>query len=88
MVLRNICTLSGDGNGSNILGRADNLIIFDPIRGMLVFDDQVFPMPLEAKLLSKHETYALNVRLTAAGRVTICSDINADINVPGYDVCE
>jgi hypothetical protein len=73
----------------DILGRDDNLLIFDPIRGMLVFDDAVEPMPLELKLLSKHETYALNVRLTATGRVTMCSDrAVADINVPGYDNCE
>ena len=72
----------------DILGRSDNLLIFDPIRGMLVFDNQVFPIPLEMKLLSKHETYALNVRLTATGRVTVCSDMDvADINVPGYDDC-
>jgi hypothetical protein len=46
-------------------------------------------MPLELKMLSKHETYALNVQLTATGRVTVCSDMTvADINVPGYDDCE
>jgi prepilin-type N-terminal cleavage/methylation domain-containing protein len=73
----------------DILGRDDDLVIFDPIRGMLVFDDAVAPMPLELKLLSKHETYALKVQLTAAGRVTVCSDMTvADINVPGYDDCE
>ncbi len=72
----------------DILGRDPKLIVFDPIRGMLVFDDAVEPMPLELKLLSKHETYALNVQLTAAGRVTVCSDMTvADINVPGYDDC-
>ena len=73
-----------------IAGRADDdLVIFDPIRGMLVFDPAVVPMPLELKMLSNHETYALNVQLTAAGRVTVCSDMTvADINVPGYDDCE
>ena len=69
------------------LGGGDDMVIFDPIRGMLVADDTV-PMPLEMKLLSKHETYALNIQLTATGRVTVCSDMTAaDINVPGYDDC-
>jgi prepilin-type N-terminal cleavage/methylation domain-containing protein len=69
------------------LGGGDEMVIFDPIRGMLVADDTV-AMPLEMKLLSKHDTYALNVQLTATGRVTVCSDMNvADINVPGYDDC-
>lgn len=69
------------------LGGGDDMVVFDPIRGMLVADDTV-PMPLEMKLLSKHETYALNIQLTATGRVTICSDMTvADINVPGYDDC-
>jgi len=71
------------------LGGSDplDLVVFDPIRGMLVADDTV-AMPFEMKLLSKHDTYALNVQLTATGRVTVCSDMNvADINVPGYDDC-
>jgi len=69
------------------LGGEDNVVIFDPIRGMLGADDTV-AMPLEMKMLSKHDTYALNVQLTATGRLTICSDMTvADINVPGYDDC-
>jgi prepilin-type N-terminal cleavage/methylation domain-containing protein len=69
------------------LGGGDELVIFDPVRGMLVPDDRVL-MPLEVKLLSKHETYALNVQLAATGRVTVCSDMTvADIKVPSYDEC-
>lgn len=73
----------------DIAGRADDLVIFDPIRGMLVFDDTVEPIPMELKMLSTHETYGLNVRLTATGRVTVCSDTTtADIAVPGFDECQ
>jgi prepilin-type N-terminal cleavage/methylation domain-containing protein len=69
------------------LGGSDELVIFDPVRGMLDEDDTV-AMPLEVKMLSDDETYALNVRLAATGRVTICSDRSeADIAVPGYDDC-
>jgi len=69
------------------LGGGDNLVIFDPVRGMLVADDTV-SLPMEAKLLSKHQTYGLNVRLLATGRVTVCSDTSqADIVVPGFDKC-
>jgi len=72
----------------DIAGRLDDLVIFDPIRGMLVFDDAVAPIPMELKMLSKHDTYGLNVRLTATGRVTVCYDISeADIAVPGFDEC-
>ena len=69
------------------LGGTDELVIFDPVRGMLVSDDTV-AQPLQARLLSKEETYGLNVRLSATGRVTICSDqTQADYAVPGYDDC-
>ena len=72
----------------DIAGRADDLVIFDPIRGMLVFDGAVAPIPMELKMLSKYDTYGLNVRLTATGRVTVCSDIStAVIAVPGFDEC-
>lgn len=69
------------------LGGDDNLVIFDPVRGMLVDDDTV-SMPLEAKLLSKGQVYGLNVRLSATGRVSICSDNSvAEMDVPGFDDC-
>ncbi len=71
----------------DLLGRTDNLVVFDPNRGMMVVDNPV-QMPLELKMLSKHERYGLNVRLTLSGRVTICSDLTTAINaVPGYDEC-
>lgn len=74
--------------GINVVGRGDGLVVFDPIRGMLVFDDDVEPLPLELKMLSKQDTYGLNVRVTATGRVTICSDTSeADLAVPGFDEC-
>jgi hypothetical protein len=70
------------------LGGGDDLVVFDPVRGMLVDDDTV-ELPLEVKMLSDDETYALNVRLSATGRTVICSDpVEGEIPVPGYDVCE
>ena len=70
------------------LGGEDQLVVFDPVRGMLVEDDTV-ELPLEVKMLSDDETYALNVRLSATGRTIICSDPDeGDIPVPGYDTCE
>lgn len=69
------------------LGGGDDLVIFDPVRGMLVADDTV-EMPLQVKMVSDDQTYALNVRLSATGRTTICTDVDAELAVPGYDVCE
>jgi prepilin-type N-terminal cleavage/methylation domain-containing protein len=70
------------------LGGDDDLVIFDPIRGMLVEGDTV-ANPLEVKMVSDDETYALNVRLSATGRVTICSDLSGPaIAVPGFDECQ
>jgi len=75
--------------GIVITGRADGLVIFDPIRGMLVFDGAVEPMPLELKMLSMQDAYGLNIQLTATGRVTVCSDTStADYAVPGFDECQ
>ena len=72
----------------DIAGRADDLVIFDPIRGMLVFDSAVAPLPMELKMLSEKDTYGLNVRLTATGRVSVCTDTSqADIAVPGFEDC-
>jgi hypothetical protein len=43
---------------------------------------------MELKMLSKKNTYGLNVQLTATGRVTVCSDTStADLAVPGFDNC-
>lgn len=69
------------------LGGSDQLVIFDPIRGMLVEDD-VVAMPLEAWLLSESSTYGLNVRLSATGRVTVCTNTTGtDYAVPGFEEC-
>ena len=72
----------------DITGRADDLVIFDPIRGMLIFDGAVAPVPMELKMLSEKDTYGLNVRLTATGRVSVCTDTSqAAIAVPGFEDC-
>jgi prepilin-type N-terminal cleavage/methylation domain-containing protein len=71
-----------------LLGGTDDVVVFDPVRGMLVTDD-VVDRPLEVRLTSKYDTYALNVRVSATGRVTVCSDHQSrgEIVVPGYDDC-
>lgn len=71
-----------------LLGGNDDVVVFDPVRGMLVTDD-VVEKPLEVRLTSKYDTYALNVRVSATGRVTVCSDHQSrgGVVVPGYDDC-
>jgi len=73
----------------DIAGNDDNLLIFDPIRGMMYFGQEaVEPVPMELKMLSEKDTYGLNVRLTATGRVTVCTDTSqAAIAVPGFEDC-
>jgi prepilin-type N-terminal cleavage/methylation domain-containing protein len=69
------------------LGSGEAVVVFDPIRGALRPQD-IVASPLEIQLLSHYETYALNVQLSATGRVSVCSDLTrADIYVPGYDPC-
>jgi len=65
----------------------DGLFVFDPARG-LVYDDSSLADydSAEMELLSEDGTYALNVQVSATGRVKYCSD-SADKQVPGYDVC-
>jgi len=87
-------------NGSNLYNHAqlegitlgasaNDVVSFDPVRGMLSVGNDVPALPLEVQLTSKEGTYALNVRVSATGRVTICNDhtARAEIPVPGYDDC-
>ena len=64
---------SMDGDGS---------FTYDPARGLMV--DHTDAMELE--LVSDNNAYALNVQVTATGRVKTCSNDTAH-KVPGYDVC-
>jgi type IV fimbrial biogenesis protein FimT len=65
----------------------DELVVFDPIRGMLIQED-IDPSPIKIQLSSAQGAYALNVTMLATGRVTICSDgARASMAVPGYDAC-
>lgn len=69
------------------LGGGDDLVIFDPIRGMLV-DDDLVAMPLEVQMKSRQDTYGLSVRLSATGRVSTCTEtVGVDYAVPGFDEC-
>jgi prepilin-type N-terminal cleavage/methylation domain-containing protein len=69
------------------MGGGDNLVIFDPIRGTLVADD-VVAMPLEVQMKSREDTYGLSVRISATGRVSVCTEtVGVDYAVPGFDEC-
>ena len=66
----------------------DGEFVFDPARG-LVYDDSGLSAydSVEMELLSSDGgNYALNVQVSATGRVKYCSD-SAGKQVPGYDVC-
>jgi len=66
---------------------ADEQVVFDPVRGMLIPQD-VVPSPIEIQLSSAQGEYALNVTMLATGRVTMCSDgVRASKVVPGYNIC-
>ena len=73
--------LSFPGIMSGISG--DGGFVYDPVRGLMV--DHTDTAVLE--LLSEDASYALNVQVSATGRVKICNDASATINVPGYRQC-
>jgi prepilin-type N-terminal cleavage/methylation domain-containing protein len=79
-------------NGVDVAGASAStkVVSFDPIRGMLNIDGQIPSAvhPIEVKLNSKNDVYAINVRVSATGRVTMCSSaLRGDYPVPGYDDC-
>lgn len=61
----------------------DGAFVFDPVRGLMV--DHTDNAVLE--LLSEDATFALNVQVSATGRVKICNDVSAATNVPGFKPC-
>jgi len=66
----------------------DDVVSIDPLRGMVTVNNVVVKWPLEVRLASGEDTYALNVRVSPTGRVTMCSDMDrTDLAVPGYDDC-
>jgi prepilin-type N-terminal cleavage/methylation domain-containing protein len=74
-------------NGVDVAG---TVVSFDPIRGMLNIDGQPpsTDNPLAVRLNSKNDVYAIDVRVSATGRVTMCSSaLRGDYPVPGYDDC-
>ena len=64
------------------VGGVDNIIVYDPVRGLTQGSEEV-----KLELQSVPEgNYALDVEVTVTGRVKICSD-DADKDVPGYKEC-
>ncbi|MDT8319695.1 MAG: GspH/FimT family pseudopilin [Xanthomonadales bacterium] len=65
-------------------GGDDNIIVFDPVRGLVVGGESV-----ELELLSDDTSYALNVELSPVGRSSICSDTaRSSYAAPGFRECQ
>ena len=63
----------------------DLQVVFDPAGNL----DYIAPVPIEIQLSSAQGEYALNVNMSATGRVSMCSDgERASKVVPGYDLCQ
>jgi len=61
----------------------DGAFVYDPARGLMLNP----PDPVELKLLSEGGSYSLNVQVSATGRLKICNDSSATLDVPGYKTC-
>jgi len=57
-------------------------IVFDPVRG-LTRDAQA----VKLELVSDDDSYALDVEVSVTGRVKVCSNKDANKDVPGYAEC-
>jgi hypothetical protein len=65
----------------------DDQVSFDPVRGMLVQED-IVERPIEIRLSSREDMYALNVQVSPTGWVLMCSDRGrAERCVPGFPSC-
>lgn len=74
--------MSGMSDGSD-----DGMFVFDPARGLVYSDSSLANYDsAEFEFVSDDASYALNVQVSATGRVKYCSD-SAGSKVPGYDVC-
>ena len=67
---------------SNNFSSGTGSFVYDPSRGLMVDHTDA----VELELLSDQGSYALNIQLSATGRLKLCSD-NSSTKVPGYDVC-
>ncbi len=62
--------------------QSDWSFTYDPVRGL-----QQPPNPVDIELLSVDGTYSMNVEVSVTGRVRICNDASATVNVPGFKQC-
>ena len=62
--------------------QGDGAFVYDPVRGLMV--DHTDAVTLQ--LVSRTGKYALNVQLSATGRLKTCSK-DSSTKVPGYDEC-
>ncbi len=68
-------------------GEDSGMFVFDPVRGLVFSNSNLTTYNSgEFGFLSDNGTYALNVQVSATGRVKYCSDADGT-KVPGYDVC-
>ncbi len=61
---------------------SDTTLVFDPVRGLTQGAETA-----KLQLLSDEGSYALDVEVTVTGRVKICSNKDANKDVPGYKEC-
>jgi len=62
---------------------ADDTLVFDPIRGVTQGAEII-----KVELMSEpEESYALDVEVSVTGRVKICSNKDANKDVPGFKEC-
>ena len=89
LVLRTLqfATLKSDVDGVVFGVTDDDQVVFDPVRGMLVQED-IVERPIEIRLSSRQDMYALNVQVSPTGWVLMCSDRErAGRCVPGFPSC-
>jgi len=60
----------------------DDTLVYDPVRGLTQGAETA-----KLKLLSDAGSYALDVDVSVTGRVKICSNKDANKDVPGYKEC-
>ena len=64
------------------VGGVDSTLVYDPVRGLTINAESA-----KIQLLSDESHYALDVEVAVTGRVKICSNKDANKDVPGYKEC-
>ncbi|MBT8060916.1 MAG: GspH/FimT family pseudopilin [Gammaproteobacteria bacterium] len=68
---------------SSSLGGADDNLVFDPVRGLILNAETA-----NMELISDDATYALDVQVLPTGRMNVCNDtVAASSSVPRFESC-